>query len=117
MHINFDLLRDILLEVDTHDTPEELTSEWLHFDYATHTQVLFHIKLLTKEGYLSCIDLSCADGDYYAALEMTIKGALFIEQFRDKTLFEKVKNLAFKSFQATSLADFITIARSISQVV
>lgn len=114
MHINFDLLRDILEDIDTHDAEEPLTSDWLHYDYATHSEVLFHIKILAHEGYISCIDLSCADGYCFAGLEMTIKGALFIEQFRDKTLFEQVKNIAFKSFQATSLADFLTIAQKIT---
>lgn len=115
MHINFDLFRDILIDIDEDDGAEDLDSDCLTYDYATEKEKLFHIKLLVREGYISAINTSSADGISFSNMEMTIKGALFLEQFRDQTIFERVKEIAIKSFQATSLSDFITIAKTLYQ--
>ena len=86
MERNLDLIRDILLALEsrsTYSTPEKIAIEGY-----THEEVDYHCRLLTDAGYI----ISTSGGYNCFPIRMTDSGHDFLDASRDAGIWKKTKD-------------------------
>ena len=109
LRINYDLLREILLDVADHDMSYDLACNNLVYDDLPRTLINYHVHILVNEGYLKGINACSKDGYDYLCIELTMKGQAFLEKIENKSVWHQIKtylsnNTVSISFTAIELA-------------
>jgi hypothetical protein len=110
MKRDMDLLRAILLAVESNDDPQAVITPTV--EGYTELQVCHHIALLADAGLLSARERSAIGVYYWSAGQLTWAGHEFLDCVRDDALWAEVKRLvqdasagqAFRLLEDTALA-------------
>ena len=91
MKRDFELIKEILLQVENHKDP----NKWVKLDIKneTHENVAHHVKLLAQAGLLDAIDASSSDGIDWIPKSLTWEGHDFLENARNDTVWKKTLQL------------------------
>lgn len=95
MKRDMDLVRNILLAMEEH--PRGF-APGMHFDGYTDKQVGYHVYIMMQAGLLQGIDVTARDSGSPQAqpISLTWQGYEFLEAAREKTRWEKAKDVAAK---------------------
>lgn len=115
MRLNLDLLREILKDVADHDGAYDLSCNNLVYDDLPRNLINYHIHLLVNEGYLKAIDASDKDGYDYLAIELTMRGQLFLEKIERSTVWNKTKEMISNGASVTTIASIEALAVQVIQ--
>ena len=101
MKRDMDLIRDILLRMEEHDFASDADSgsNWRldkEFEGHSEAEVMYHIGLLYKAGFIEAYDASTAREDYYEPSGITWQGHEFIDAARNQTVWNGAKEAATK---------------------
>ena len=91
MRINFDLLREILIDIAEHDGSYDLCCCNLVYGDSPRNVINYHVRLLVLDGYIKAIDTSDKTGYDYACLELTLQGQSFLDKIEANTKWAKIK--------------------------
>lgn len=117
MKRDFDLIRDILLDVEENAK----LNEWYYSDLGKDDNVvLYHYRLLSEAGFVNMKDMTTKSGDDYRITGITYSGHEFLDQIRQKTVWEKTKKITIEkvgslTFEAIKTISAEVIAKMITQ--
>lgn len=96
MKLDQDLIRNLLLELESQEHDSSLSEKQLH-EFSDENkidwkQLIYTIQRLNEAGYIDA-KISYADNDVYWVNinNITYDGHLFLDNIRDKTVWEKTK--------------------------
>lgn len=93
MRINFDLFRNILIDIANHDGSYDLGNSNLFYEGIDNNTIAYHLHMLVDAGYIKAIDVSDKINHYnYAAIELTFSGQSFLYKIESDNLWEKIKS-------------------------
>ena len=89
MKRDVDLVRAILLEVESKETP----SGWVDLQIADYPKdhVSYHVKILSEAGYLEAQELTTKSGFDWKPINLTWQGHDFLDAARNKSVWQKAK--------------------------
>lgn len=101
MKLDFDIIRDVLLEIENDNSIQSK----LDYSYEnTPPEKLYAISKLIEAEFINAIDGSTMDGNVYIATSLTWDGHNFLNNIRENTIWSKTKSIAnrigVKSFEA-----------------
>ena len=89
MQRNVDLIRSILLAVETNADPSEFVTPKI--DGFSEVEVSYHIALMEEAGLISARDRSAIGVYYWSAGQLTFAGHEFLECSRDEAIWSHAK--------------------------
>jgi len=92
MKLNKELIREILLEVESTEDP--LSLKTLNLPGHTDEEISYHICLLAEAGFLKAHDLTTLNGFNWSATRLTYEGHEFLDTIRDNEIWRKTKEIA-----------------------
>ncbi|GAB5533852.1 MAG: DUF2513 domain-containing protein [Rubricoccaceae bacterium] len=112
MKRDFDVIRDLLLEIEQKTTLNEVVDYYQlgEDDDATETQV-YHAKLLLEAGYANGND----DGPGAMIFSLTWAGHDLLDTIRDDTVWRKTKEKVSKGVASTSIEIIKGVAEGITR--
>ncbi|HCG05611.1 MAG TPA: hypothetical protein DEV75_12225 [Desulfovibrio sp.] len=96
MKRNWDIIRDILIEVEEIDPANRRTTgfDFEQTDDPSQSLKNEHIHLLFRSGFIEGIDVSSQDGGGMINPNLTWEGHDLLDTIRSKPIWEKIKSLA-----------------------
>lgn len=94
MKRNWDIIRDVLIEVETLDNAKFETIQYGPASESDEPEKDAHGILLWKAGFIEGADASCLDGDAVLAQGLTWPGHDLLETIRSKAVWERIKATA-----------------------
>lgn len=94
MKRNWDVIRDVLIEVEALDSVQDQTIEYGPARESDEPEKDVHGILLWKAGFIEAIDASDMDGDAIHAQGLTWAGHDLLETIRSKAVWERIKATA-----------------------
>jgi len=94
MKRNWDIIRDVLIEVEAMNSAQFETIQYGPASESEQPEKDLHGILLWKAGFLEGTDASCMDGDAILAQGLTWAGHDLLETIRSKAVWERVKTTA-----------------------
>jgi len=91
---DMDLVRDILLRIEENDFEGPDWRINSQFEGYSESEVMYHIGLLYKAGYIEAADGSAASGEFYEPTGMTWEGHDFLDAARNQTVWNSAKAAA-----------------------
>lgn len=92
MRINYDLLRDIMIDVANANFVDGIPSTCLSYGNTLDDLIFFHVKILVENGYLSGLDSCTKTSNGYINLQMTLRGQALLDSIENKDIWSKVKS-------------------------
>lgn len=89
-----DLIRALLLDVEAAPRPE--LPEAPDYEGWDLEGVMYHVRLLRDAGFLTAMDGTSTEGEWYQDLALTWPGHEFLEEVRDPEIWKKTKQGASK---------------------
>lgn len=103
MRINFDLSREILIDIADHDGSYDLCCDHLEYGGHNNKTINYHVHLLVNEGYIKTVDVSDKTGLDYYDLQLTLSGQFFLEKIENDSIWQKAKVLIARSSGIASI--------------
>ncbi|MFT0546063.1 DUF2513 domain-containing protein [Allopusillimonas ginsengisoli] len=94
MKRNWDMIREVLIEVETLDSAQFETIQYGPASEGEEPEKDMHGVLLWKAGFVEGADASCMDGDAVLAQGLTWAGHDLLETIRSKAVWERIKTTA-----------------------
>ncbi len=91
MKLDMDLVRDILLVVEADPEADGTGFARVEIPGREFRDVSYHIKLLAGAGLIGATDCTTSGGFDWRATALTWEGHKFLDEARDKGLWEKAK--------------------------
>ncbi|WP_396956427.1 DUF2513 domain-containing protein [Nitrosomonas sp.] len=94
MKRNWDIIRDVLIEVEALNSARFEDIQYGPASESTEPEKAIHGVLLWKAGFIEGADASDMDGDAVLARELTWAGHDLLETIRSKAVWERIKATA-----------------------
>src|SRR5690606_26842101 len=94
MKRNWDIIRDVLIEVEALNSTQFATIQYGPASESEQPEKDLHGILLWKAGFLEGADAGCMDGDAVLAQSLTWAGHDLLETIRSKAVWERIKTTA-----------------------
>lgn len=101
MKLNFDIVRDVLLEIEDNNS---LIANIKYDHTSCSPEKLYAVSKLVEINFVNAVDTSTTSTYGYIVICITWKGHNFLNNIREKTIWPKTKSIAnkigVKSFEA-----------------
>jgi uncharacterized protein DUF2513 len=94
MKRDWDVIRDVLLEVEAHDIEDPNHLMYELSEDAGFTTTAQHALLLWRSGFLNGVDASSLSGEAVLSPSLTWQGHDLLDTLRSKPIWEKIKSIA-----------------------
>jgi len=91
MKLDLDLIRDILLDVESWNNAQALTLRGLTYEGKTRQEIGYHLELLDDKGYTDVRIIKGPDGITYDRMKMA--GHEYLESVRSPEVWKKIRAL------------------------
>jgi hypothetical protein len=111
MKLDKDLVREILLAVETSDHDPR---GWMNLDLAGHSlqELSYHVQLLDEAGFLEAQELGSHDGYEWQPKRLTYEGHEFLDTIRDGEIWRLTKEGATKA-RVASVQVLFAVAKAV----
>jgi hypothetical protein len=98
---DMELVRSILLLVESSDVPPSMDDVLGQLPERKSEEVAYHLKMMIEQvGFLNAISVGAIEGDSWIDLELTWSGHEFLEAVRDPEVWRRTKEGAQKAGNA-----------------
>jgi hypothetical protein len=115
MKRDFDLIREILLKVESRNKINDLY--FPDIEGYDEDVIFYHVKLLGEAGFCNVYDASTKSGIDYRVLSLTYAGHEFLDQIRSPKVWEKTKETVLKKIGSLTVDAIKTVSSEIIKSV